>query len=510
MQTSSRFKLTLGLLAVVALGVVVAITLSGGDDDLSGGTFIPGASDPGLDPSSAGSSNGLQVNLSGSGERPAAKEAPSVGGGAIRPGMRPRPDGPDYSDPAQRLARLEELLTGQEIDWREVGKLLAIMTEPIPEELRHYLLDALRGGRRTQVVAAFQSLRDASFVPDLFAVVDDPTAARGARAAALQALWGMPGGDDDAIALQFESRLSGDLGKDRDLLYSIARRGGIEATRAIVQYITASKQPAVIPDYILKQLDFDKSADARRILVDELRASHSDETLGTLVLLAGRQGGGDFAQSLMALDTDQHKPDLRAQVYRSLAHIGDEMSIDYLLGKAEETGTFGEHAISALKTMPGATLAARAKLTKALESGGLNARPELFKESLLQTLGRLRHEPAVPAMVEHLDDASPRVQRAAIKGLGGVGRASRPHVQKIAGKWAGADLATRVDMAIALGNIGGDEALGVLNAWKQEVVAEGKSDPARRRQVSSLERTIRLGIRSLEDAKARMANQSPK
>lgn len=492
MQMTARFKYGLAALTVLAIaGLVFLLTkddatvrdhdLSVDDPSVDGGTRGPGLTARGRDPDAT---NG------------AGPENPARSPGIV-PGMR-QPSGIDLSDPEVRQGELDRLLRASEINWKDVGKLLAIMTEPVPDDLRSILLQELKHGRRAMVMHAFDALRDPSFVEDLLEIVDDPEAARGARVGAMRALYAMPGADADTVALAFESRLSGDLGKDRELLFGIAARGGLEATRALVEYVSRAKQPNAVPDYILKKLDLANNPEAASVLADALRNTEDPQALSALVGMAGRPLGSAFTDALIDLDTDAQKPAVRARVLDSLAKIGDENGTDYLLRRAEEPGEFGEKARRALRGMYSADPGARSKLAKALETAGLNPKPDEMKESLLETLGRLRHEPALPAIAKHLDDPSARVRRASVVALGGLGPTARPHVRDMRRQYDAGDVAMKIKVAIAFGSISGPNAIGAIEQWLKQ-----KNPP-------SLDRTLKMSLRAardrLEREKLRLGN----
>jgi HEAT repeat protein len=484
---TARFKTGLLLAAALAVGVVIAVLLP--ERGAGAGARDLLADDPGGGVGPRGGGGSIEIDRSGETPDPEEGGLDGMGeparGPGIEPGLR-TPSGIDLSNPDTRLTELHRLLGGEVINWQKVGELLAIMTEPVPAELRGVLLDELRAGNRHQVMHAFRVLRDPSFVEDLFDVLDDPNAGRGAQAAALQALWQMPGAGNDDVALRLEGRLSNDPGKDRALLHALAARGGVEATRALVQYLTRSPQPGAVQQFILHTLDFSDNPQAAAVLDEALNRPQEPAVLAALVDMAGRPGGERFTRSLIDLDNDAQKPELRAKLYQALGKIGDESAVDYLLGKSEEAGAFGEKAIHAIRGIHAADLGARSKLTKALEMAALNPRPEKMKESLLLSLGALRHRPAMLTIAEHLADPSPGVRHAAIDALGRMGSPAAAHTEAIATRYGGTEQ-TKIKVAVALATIGGTEALTYLERWE----ADEDNSP-------SLQRTLKMGVRAIQ------------
>ncbi len=487
MQMTNRFKLGLLALAVLAIAAVFVLTGDDTPDDRGGDLTAD-------DLDAEERRGGPELTATGR-ERSPDGGSSSRGDPARTPGLPPglrEPSGIDLSKPDVRKSELERLLRAEEIDWRKVGKLLSIMTEPVSEDVRAIMLQELKTGRRNMVMFAFAEVRDPNFVEDLLEVMDNEELARGARVAALQALWQMPGANNDTVALAFESRLAGDLGKDRELLFGLAKRGGVEAARALVEYVGRSSQPSAIPPYILQTLDLTKNPEAASVVVDAMKGAEKPEVLSALVGMAGKPGNSAFTAALIDLDTDRQPPAVRARLLGSLAKIGDERATDYILERAAEPGEFGDKARDALGGMYAAQPGARSKLTKALETAGLNPKPTDMKESLLHALGALRHKPAMPGIARYLDDPEERVRRASIRAMGGLGADARPHVNRMRGHFESGDHATKVRVAVAFGEIGGDAAIGAMESW-----LKGKG------LTPTLERTLRTALRAAKDARER-------
>ena len=156
--------------------------------------------------------------------------------------------GPDYEDPVYRAGRLDSLLADDEIDWRAVRDLLAIMDEPLGDKAKAILLRHLHmGPNRTPVVEAFcdrftmPPSCPRSLPSTTTRVPIPPCAMR-----PLNVLARLPGGDNDDVATQLASRLAGTPAEDMYLLRAIAQRSGTEATRALVRYIEEAAHPDAI------------------------------------------------------------------------------------------------------------------------------------------------------------------------------------------------------------------------------------------------------------------------
>jgi len=390
----------------------------------------------------------------------------------------------DNSDPAVRRERLATLLNASAIDWKEVEQLLRIANEPLDPGVRDILLSELRSGRRNMVLLSFSGLNDGSLAVDLLEIYDDPTADPGARTAALQALFTMPGADRDEVARALEGRLSDDPGKDRELLHAIASRGGPAAARALVVYVQRLRQPGRVPNYILQALDVVGDPEAAAVLSEALGEQNPPEVTRALMSIAAQPGARGFTQQIIALDRDGQDAAVRRQVFTSLSHIGDKEAVGFLLRKADEPGTVGEQALRAIGGLRFKDPEVCAQLVDALERVWLNPRPEMAEEKLLLAVGALRVDSAVPLVASRLDDSRPKVRVAAVRGLGRMGSKSREHVPKLILLYRGGDSDMRMRVAIALGNIGGERA---VEAMEQMLTDGGNS--------SSLQRTLSLGLR---------------
>jgi len=442
---TARFKTALACLPAFAAGALVVWLLVEGD----GVSIREG--DPGSERRAGRGSDGNSVPRSDPSGRGGAGVAIPVGPSG----------GTDYSDPSVRRERLAALLNASAIDWKEVEQLLRITNEPLDSDVRHILLNALRNGGRTMALLAFSGLNDGSLAVDLLEIYDDPTAEPDTRTAALQALFIMPGADRDEVARALKGRLSDDLGKDRELLYAIARRGGPEAARALVAYVQRVREPSRVPNYILRTLDVAGDPKAAAILSEALGGQNPPDVTCALMSIAAQPGAEGFTQQIIALDRDGQDAAVRRQVI---------------------TSTVGEQALEAIGGMRSADPEACARLVDALERAWSNPRPEMAKEKLLVAVGALRVDAALPLVARSLDDLSPKVRVAAVRGLGHMGSRSRQHVPKLVRLYEGGDSDMRMRVAIALGSIGGEGAVEAM----EQMLADGAS--------SNLQRTLLRGL----------------
>jgi|GEM_PF-1958185 len=441
--------LLLGILALAGVAVTVWTSLASDRENLD------------LAPErTSGSSDAPGADLSGRGPTldPLAQPGvPPATADSVRPGLR-TPSGLDLSDPAFRKAHLADLLARRPIPWSEVAELLALMTEPLDPAMRARLLEALKVGDRNGALQALVNAHDPAFVPELFAIVDDPGAAVGARRVALQVLGRMPAGERDALVKELEARLAGHSAPDAEVLSAIALRGGAEAMRAVSEYVLRSPDASALGQSLVGRLDVARDPAAAAVLAEALGRVQAPAALDTLVRLAGQEGAALLAASLIALDRDDQPAELRQRVFESLALTGSAEAIAHLLAVSRQPGQFGEYATLALAQLSSAAPEAREALLAELERATLNPRPELAKAALLESLGTLQVQAALPQVVSSLRDASERVRNSAVRSLGRMGPSARAHVSEIGRLFASGSEATRVVVAMSLGSIGGADA----------------------------------------------------
>ncbi len=460
---TARFQMGLAVLGAVALGCLLLVLLQ---DD--GGRRSQPAPDFTEDV-------GVGVDVPAPGALPVSRGAASTPGGEVTPGLEPAPQprgsdslvgarepaGIDLSDPTVRAKELRRLLTTRPVEWLRLSKIVAIMQpgEAIPTDLRPVILDELRSGKRLQVMHVFGELRDASFVEDLFDMIEDGEASPAQERAALEALWKMPGGDNDEIARRLEGRLTNDVRKDASVLRAIGKRGGAEAARAMVEYLQRVQNPLDVRTHILQSLDLSTDKAAAQIVGEALRRETSPKVQKALIEMASRSGATALSEPLIALDRNGISMEVRSRAIVALGRIGDEASTAFLLEKAAEPGTFGEQALQAVALIRSADPRVGSRLAKALADADRNPRPERAKASLLQALGSAQHVASLPVVARSLDDRSRSVQEAAVSAMGRMGHHAQTYVPKLVRVYDAGDARMEQRVAVALGDIGGSAAV---------------------------------------------------
>ena len=457
-----RFKLALASLVALALGTGLTWFLLGGerkhDADLGpapesrtsegpalGNTTIQGRKAPGSGPVTDVQPGGSHRNLIGSRE----------------------PYGPDYDDPAFRAKKLAELLAGPSIPWKEVQRLLGIMTEPLSDEAKRALVHGLRTGPRGYVVEAIAVVRDGTLVDRLFELIDERGVPEPVRQAALLGLGRMQGANADDVAKSLESRLSGTFRNDVHLLSAIAQRGGGEAARAIVEYLGRQASRDVRAQ-AFDRFELGEDEEAVRVFQAALLDAKSPIVAEQLLTLVAKPGSAELVPAIAKLESGASPLGVRLAALKSLGRIGSTDAVQHLINRARESGDMGDAALKALDSLRAADPGAREALRKELERTGLNARPAASKSRLLRALGRLKDKESLPAMVEAMDDPDQSVERSAILAIGGLGRDARPAMGRLVKAYQGGNTGTRNAVVHALGSMGGQEALGHLKTWQQE------------------------------------------
>ncbi len=483
---STQLKIALTAVATLVLAVVLVVLLreepavDGGGYTLEGdGTPQQPEAPEGADPRLDGGVDPAGASLGGGPD----------GGGTLRPGVR-EPSGIDLSDPAVReteLRRLLDLVATDTSAWRKIAKVVALMEEPIPDDLREHFLNGLSlGPRRNQTMFAFAVLRDESFVEDLFTLLDDPSVVKGARTAVLTALWQMPAGNRDEVVRKLEGRFTGDPVNDQQLLQAANRRGGPEAARALTEYLQSLGNPRQVPPHVLRTLDLtDKQA--AEVFATALEREESPQVLKALITTASQPGARELIDPLIALDRDGTPDDVRQQVMDALGRIGDTKSVDYLLRKAEEPGVFGDRAVLALGSLNTSARGVADQLAKALDGSANNPRPVKFKKSLLIALGNAKSAEGLRVVGKTLDDGDGEVRMAAVQAMGRMGQRARGYEDRLAAIYRGASESEKRNVVIALGSIGGEESIAVMRRMLKE---EGLS--------ASVKQTLQMGLRAAQ------------
>lgn len=477
---TQRFRLA--LVAFVALvGTVAVVWLFKRGSEAGPGLGLEtagrapsgGAGGSALEGPGATADPSTTLSGAGGGGTPAAAT-----GGALPLGLR-LPKGVDLSDPAQRRAFLLELLRKVPVPWDDVAQVVAITPEPLDPVAREALLTALRSGDRNGAYKALSVAHDGTLVPDLLAILDDASAATGARRIVLLVLGQMPIEDRDGVAKALEARLKGDLSADYEVLDALARRGGKEAVRAVVEYVERSPDAAKAWQALSGRLDLKGDREAAAIVAEALGRRQSPGALETLLRVAAEPGAAGLAPALIRLDADDVPEATRALVYDALAQIGSADAMEHLLTVSRQPGLYGEKALLALANVRSANDEARAALVAELERAALNPRPEMAKSALLEAVGRLQVQQALPLVVGSLRDSSDQVRNSAIRAIGLMRTVARPHVADLAALFASGSVATRTAVVMALGNIGGTEAAQRLEEFLKDEALD-----------SSLRRTI--------------------
>jgi HEAT repeat protein len=482
---TQRFRLALVVLIALAVVTLSVWLLKGGLDGRGAGV---GGDGEHVAPDKSGGAL-LVPRDPADGEPGGGNGGPSaIPGGMLQPGGPRVPSGIDLSDPKQRRAYLADLLSKVPVDWEAVAGVVAITTEPLDPAAREAILTAMKSGDRNGASKALMVTHDPAFVPDLLAVLDDLTAPEGARRVALLALGQMPGGDRDEIAKALESRLKGEMSPDFEVLDAIARRGGRESARAVVQYVERSSEAERAWQALSGRMDL-KDPEVAAIVAEALTRTQSPGALETLLRVAGEPGAAGLAPALIALDREDVSETHRALVYDALAHVGTGDAMGHLLQVSRQPGVYGEKALLALSAVRSATDEARAALVNELERAALNPRPEMAKATLLLAVGRLQVKEALPRVVESLRDPSDEVRNSAIRAVGLMKSAARPHVGEIARLFQEGNQATRGSVATALGNIGGPEATKHL----EEFLKDTTLDSSLRRTIGFAAETARAG-----------------
>ena len=379
------------------------------------------------------------------------------GSGGVSPGLRV-PKGVDLSDPEQRRRFLLDLLKKTPVVWEDVAQVVAITTEPLDPAAREAMLTALRSGDRNGVSKALTVARDPALVPELLQVLDDVTAASGARRIVLLVLGQMPVPDRDGIAKALEARLKGDIGEDYVVLDALARRGGKESVRAVVEYVERSADAAKAWQALAGRMALKDDPEAAAIVAEALTRQQSPGALETLLRVAAEPGAATLTPALIRLDADDVPEAQRTLVYEALARVGSVEAVDHLLTVSRQPGLYGEKALLAIAQIHTASDAARQSLLAELDRAPLNPRPEMAKAFLLQAVGRLRVTEALPTAVASMRDPSDQVKNSAIQAVGLMRSAARAHVDDVSALFASGSAATRIQVVTALGNIGGKEA----------------------------------------------------
>ncbi len=405
----------------------------------------------------------------------------TVGGGSVI-GLRV-PEGVDLSDPEQVYALLQKRLAAVPTDWSDVARLAALYPEPLDETTRQRLVNELVSGRRGLVLKVFQVAQDPTLVEDLLLRLDDVEVTGNARSAVLTALATLPRADVAEVVRGLEARLSGSARRDAVVLQAIGQRGGAEAARAITTYIAESEDPLAVAARGTLRLQLKDDPEATAVLATAIRETRSDEALGALIRIATQPGASGVVESLVALDSTNVSPEIRSAALRALAVIGTAEAVDHVLLSADGNDDAALTAIRSIGVMTAADTGARAKLLASLDEVPSGVHGDERRLETLRALSNLKHVPATNAFVTALDDRDERMRIVGAQGLGRVGEVAREHVDALVSVLASGSENLQRSVVIALGQIGGDEATGVL-----------KQMQAREDLPTSLQRAVRMAV----------------
>jgi HEAT repeat protein len=446
------------------------------------------------------SANGTDSPRADSPRAGTPRAAPSDDGRApADPGMRSSPDGlrvPNAPD-GLALARLRALLDGKLANadprWDEVADLVASAGVPLDPAVSRGLLDALVDGRAAGALRAFDRVRDAALVPELFSRLDDPSTSPEAKDALLLALSRMPIADLGPVATGLAGRLKGDLEHDRPFLQALVRRGGVDAVRALADAIASSRDPDAWADVTEGALDLLRSdPEAGAAVADSLSrlartASARPAEIHALLRLAGRPGApAELVDAIVEHLAAGSTPEVRAQALRSLAATGDERAVAKLAEIASDPNAEMSPAAGfAIGSITSATPGARARLLELATT----TKEESLRLRVVGALGGLAEPKAVPVLTDWVRSGSDELRKHSAAALGRLGAAANPAVPALGDAYAAGDETLQNHVALTLGQIATPEAVSLL---RQLAAAPGSP---------RAKETIRLVLARMESGK---------
>jgi HEAT repeat protein len=394
------------------------------------------------------------------------------------------PEGIDLSDPAVVKGLLREYLVLEDPPWDQVAKLLGVLAGRLDDDIREHLQRELVRGNAAGAIQAYAQVRDGTVVPELLRLLDDPETDAHDRGNVLHALASIPSSDEAVLVTGIESRLDGDPDHDRPYLAAIARRGGAEGARALVQALARAPDPARFPPETFRDLDLRRSPGANEVLAAALAdPAASPGARRAVAELAGRPGASPaVVDALAALDTEGQDRLVRTQVLLSLAATGDDRAIGRLLDLASKGADFGSVAARALADVSAASVPARDRMLAAAR----DTKDENLRTNLVTALGNVKEKRAVPMFVEAIEKGSKPTQREAVVAVGRLGAEGNSAVEALGSAFTTGNEGLRSEVAIALANIGTPEA-----RRKLEALAVAESDPR-------VKKAIQASLRRLE------------
>jgi HEAT repeat protein len=443
-------------LALVGVGAGVWIglrSLRGGPSD--GGVAVTGAP-PGTIPTPPRPAAPGVIPDGGEPDDSALAVAPGSTG--IPAGLR-RPDGIDFSDPVVVQNALREQLAVENPRWDWIADLVAKVSKLDPD-LKNALLNELLYHNAAGAIQALERAQDGTLVADLLHALDDPKLDEHDRGNVLLAVSGIPGADLREAVTGIEARLTGEFAHDGGYLRAIARLGGVEAARALVDAVNASRDPTAFGPDVWRAFDLRKSKDAADYLARALRdAPRSEAAAVALLDLAGRPGATeDLVTSMLALDAPEQKEPIRRAALAALAKTGDDAALARLVETAERQADYASVAARAIAYTDSISEPARGKLIETAQKTG----NDYLRQSIVEALGNVKAATAVPLLTELLQNGSDLVRKESARALGRIGPASAPAVDALAAAYGAGDEALRQHAILALAQIPTPEAEGVV------------------------------------------------
>ena len=401
------------------------------------------------------------------------------------------PSSVDLGDPVEARVYLASLLKMQKVPWKLVGDVLAATPGPFSEVITKRLLEGVVGNRRVAAINAVISSKDGTLVTGLLTTYDDTDLDGGVRSGVLGALVEMQAADRDAVSKALAERLGQNETQDRALLSAIALRGGAEASRVLVEAMGQREADARTPHVPHAKLADDPAAAA--VYLQALNAETRAHVLEALVRAVAQPGAATFAQPLIDMGSRELPDGVARARLEALAEVGGDGAVRHLLETAKSEDPLADDAQRALGQLSSAGPKGRAALRRALTDvpatpppaeASENASAEerraasaarrqarehaLARASLLRALARLRDAEAAPQMAASLEDASTRVQRAALEGLQGLGPQAREQIPALVRAYGGSERDVfRRDVVRALGTIGGEDAVQALKSMRR-------------------------------------------
>lgn len=380
---------------------------------------------------------------------------PGASGGAVPPGLR-MPSGEDLSDPARVKTLLRAHLKEGNPRWDAIAQLLGVLEEPLEDDVKNALLNALLYGNAAGAVQAYERVRDGTVVAGLLRALDDARLDAHDRNNVLFALSSVPSADVRETVTGIESRMNADFEHDLPFLQAIARVGGAEAARALSDAILASREPGRFGTDVWRSFDFRKDPAASDHLASVLRGPVGDaKALAALAELSGRPGASPaLVEALASLDADAQPQPVRTAVLGALAKTGDEKALERLVAVAEKGADYGSVAARAIGSTTSLSVPARARLLEVAKA----TRDDYLRQNIVEAFGATKSVEAVPLLTELLATGSDLVRKESARALGRIGPRAESAVAPLLAAYGSGDEAMRQHVALAMGTIATPEA----------------------------------------------------